>query len=154
MRFAEFKVGQVLEAGSYRLEEDAIIEYATRYDPQPFHTDREAAKDSQWRGIIASGFHTCAIAMRLIAGSILRDSGSCGSPGLEYVKWPAPVYGGDTLRLKVQVLDVRNSKSGAYGVVRWRWQLVNQRDTLVLELVAASLFQVLPEVALRDQDEA
>jgi acyl dehydratase len=141
MKFAEFRVGQVLEAGSYRLDEAAIIEYATRFDPQPFHTDREAAEDSQWGGIIASGFHTCAIAMRLIADSILHGSGSCGSPGLEYVKWPAPVYGGDTLRLQVHVLEVRNSKSGAYGVARWRWQLFNQRDVVVLELVATSLFQ-------------
>lgn len=140
MKFAEFKVGQVLEAGSYQLDEAAIIEYATRYDPQPFHIDREAAKNGQWRGIIASGFHTCAIAMRLIADSILRDSASCGSPGLEFVKWPAPVYGGDTLRLQVHVLDVRNSKSGTYGVVRWRWCLLNQRSQPVLELIATSLF--------------
>ena len=62
-------------------------------------------------------------------------------PGLEYLKWPAPVYGGDTLRLQVYVLETRNSKSGIYGVVRWRWQLTNQRDLLVLELVAASLFK-------------
>jgi acyl dehydratase len=154
MKFVEFKVGQVLEAGSYQLDESAIIEYATRYDPQPFHTDEEAAKNSQWRGIIASGFHTCAIAMRLIADSILCDSGSCGSPGLEFVKWPAPVYGGDTLRLKVHVLDVRNSKSGTYGVVRWRWQLVNQRDILVLELVATSLFQRSRGLPLCDEHDA
>ena len=140
MKFSDFAVGQVLEGGPYLVDEAAIIDYATRFDPQPFHIDKEAAKSSHFRGIIASGFHTCAIAMRLVADSILLDSGSCGSPGLDFVKWPAPVYAGDTLRLRVRVLEVRHSKAGAYGVVRWQWDLLNQRSQSVLELVATSLF--------------
>jgi acyl dehydratase len=140
MKFSDFAVGQVLEAGPYLVDEAAIIDYANRFDPQPFHVDKEAAQRSRFRGIIASGFHTCAIAMRLVSDSILRGSESCGSPGLEFVKWPAPVYGGDTLRLRVNVLEMRDSKSGEYGVVRWRWCLLNQRSEPVLDLVATSLF--------------
>lgn len=149
MNFSDFKVGQTIEAGLYVVDESAIIEFASRFDPQPFHVDKAAAQDSRWHGLIASGFHTCAIAMRLMADSVLRDSGSCGSPGLEYVKWPAPVRAGDTLRLSVYILEARNSKSGEYGVVRWRWSLLNQRDEVVLELIATSLFGLLIDRASR-----
>jgi acyl dehydratase len=142
MKFTDFEVGQTIQAGPYRVEESAIIEFATRFDPQYFHLDKEAAQRSRWQGLIASGFHTCAIAMRLMADSVLRDSESCGSPGLEYVKWPAPVRGGDTLRLVAHVLEVRKSRSLAHGVVRCRWCLFNQRDQLVLDLIGVSLFSL------------
>jgi len=140
MKFTEFRVGQIIEAGPHRVDESAIIEFATRFDPQSFHVDKAVAAMSQWRGLIASGFHTVCIAMRLVVDTILRDSASCGSPGLEYLKWTAPVRPGDTLSLKVNVLEVRQSRSGKYGVVRWQWRLFNQENQLVLDLVATSLF--------------
>jgi acyl dehydratase len=140
MKFADFQVGQTITAGSYRVDESEIIEFASRFDPQPFHIDKEAARDSKWGGIIASGFHTCAIAMRLMVDHVLRDSESCGSPGLEYINWPAPVIVGDTLSLQLEVLDLRQSQSRAYNVLRSRWRLFNQSGHVVLELVATSLF--------------
>jgi acyl dehydratase len=140
VKFADFYVGQVIDAGSCRIDEASIIDFATKFDPQPFHVDNRAAENGQWRGLIASGWHTCSIAMRLVVDHILRDSDSCGSPGLEYVKWPAPVRPAELLHLKVEVLEVRRSRSGDYGIVRWRWILSNQEPQIVLDLVATSLF--------------
>ncbi|HTD75388.1 MAG TPA: MaoC family dehydratase [Steroidobacteraceae bacterium] len=142
MNYNDFHVGQVIEAGPHFVEESAIVEFASRFDPQPFHINKVVAEESGWNGLIASGWHTCSIAMRLVVDTILCGSRSCGSPGLEYLKWPAPVRAGDALTLKVRVLEVRASRSGHYGIVRWQWHLANQRDQLVLDLVATSLFEV------------
>jgi acyl dehydratase len=140
VNFSDFSVGQVIAAGTHVVEESSVLAYAAQFDPQPFHVDKAAASAGHWQGLIASGFHTCSIAMRLVADQILRGSDSYASPGLEYVKWPAPVRPGDSLSLQVEVLEVRRSRSGEYGIVRWRWRMANQRDQLVLELVATSLF--------------
>ena len=140
MQFADFKVGQILEAGSAQVDEAAIIEFARQYDPQPFHIDKVAAEKDRWNGLIASGWHTCAIAMRLVVNGFLKDSDSCGSPGLEYLKWPAPVRPGDELRLRLEVLETKRSRTGEFGIVRWRWHMSNQHAQTVLDLVATSLF--------------
>jgi acyl dehydratase len=140
VQFSDFHVGQIIAAGTHTVEESSIVQFGTDFDPQPFHVDKDAATAGHWHGLIASGFHTCSIAMRLVADSVLRGSDSYASPGLEYVKWPAPVRPGDSLTLKLEVLDVRRSRSGNYGIVRWRWCMVNQRSETVLELIATSLF--------------
>jgi len=140
VQFSDFHVGQIIAAGTHTVEESSIVQFGTDFDPQPFHVDKDAATAGHWHGLIASGFHTCSIAMRLVADNILRGSDSYASPGLEYVKWPAPVRPGDSLTLKLEVLDVRRSRSGNYGIVRWRWRMVNQRGETVLELIATSLF--------------
>jgi acyl dehydratase len=141
MKFSDFHVGQVIEAGPHTIDELSIIEFANRFDPQPFHVDKSRADNSRWNGLIASGFHTCCIAMHLVTDAILSESGSFGSPGLEYLKWPSPVRPGDALHLRVLVLEVRRSRSRNYGVVRWQWYLHNQRGEPVLDLVATSLFE-------------
>jgi acyl dehydratase len=141
MHFEEFRAGQRLNLGPVRVEQSEIIAFARAYDPQWFHTDPERAQSSRWRGIIASGWHTCAIAMRLICEGPLRGSESIGSPGLAYVKWPAPVRPGDELRLEAEVIHTRSSSSGRVGVLTWRWRLINQADEIVLDLEAVSLFE-------------
>lgn len=143
VKFVDFYVGQIIEAGPHRVDEASIIDFATKFDPQPFHVDKRAAEGGRWHGLIASGWHTCSIAMRLVVDHILRDSDSCGSPGLEYVKWLAPVRPADLLSLKVEVLEVRRSRSREYGIVRWRWLLSNQEPQIVLDLIATSLFDGL-----------
>lgn len=142
MRFEEFHVGQVLKRGPIRIEQSDIIAFARAYDPQWFHTDPERARLSRWQGIIASGWHTCAIAMRLICEGPLRESDSIGSPGIAYLKWPSPVRPGDELRLEAEVLEARPSSKGHVGVLRWRWRMLNQEDMTVLELEATSLFEL------------
>jgi acyl dehydratase len=140
VKFSDFRVGQIIAAGTHAVEESSIVQFGTAFDPQPFHIDKDAATAGHWHGLIASGFHTCSIAMRLVADHILRGSDSYASPGLEYVKWPAPVRPGDDLTLNVEVLGVRRSRSGAFGIVRWQWRMANQHGETVLDLVATSLF--------------
>lgn len=143
MTFDEFKTGQVLKFGPASLSEAQILAFAREYDPQWFHLDVERAKTGRWQGLIASGWQTCGVAMRLAGEGALHGSQSFGSPGLEYLKWPAPVRPGDALTLVAEVLDVRRSeRQPALGILRWRWQLLNQHDVAVLDLVATNLFDL------------
>ncbi|HNW64190.1 MAG TPA: MaoC family dehydratase [Piscinibacter sp.] len=145
MKFAEFSVGQLIDAGPYEVSEEEIVRFATAYDPQWFHTDAQAAKGGRFEGLIASGWHTCGIAMRLVADAALAGSESFASPGLAYVKWPHPVRPGDRLTVRATVVEVRRSKGqSALGILRWRWQLFNAMGTEVLDLEATSLFDLAP----------
>ena len=143
MKFAEFHVGQVIEAGPYPVTQDEVLRFATAYDPQWFHTDVSAAAQGRFAGLIGSGWHTCAMAMRLVADAALHGSESFASPGLAYVKWPHPVRPGDQLFLRATVLETRRSRSQPHlGVLRWRWQLFNADTVEVLDLEATSLFDL------------
>lgn len=143
MKFADFHPGQVIEAGPVEVTEADVVAFATVWDPQWFHVDAEAAAQGPFGGLIASGWHTCAIAMRLVVDAALAGSESFASPGLEHVKWPNPVRPGDSLRLRAEVLEARTSqKRSTLGVLRWRWRMVNQRGAEVLELEATSLFDL------------
>lgn len=143
MQFADFKAGSVLHAGPRHVDEQEIIEFARRYDPQPFHVDRELAARTRWRGLIASGWMTCGIAMELAVRHVLDGSDSIGSPGLDEIRWENPVRPGDALSLTLTVLESRMSSSGTTGVLRWRWELHNQAGARVLSLLATSLFDVV-----------
>jgi acyl dehydratase len=143
VKFADFHPGQRLVYGPVTITESQIISFAREYDPQWFHTDIQRAETGPWQGLIASGWQTCGIAMRLVVEGALQDSESFGSPGLEYLKWLAPVRPGDALSVRAEVLDVRRStRKTSLGVLRWRWQLANQRDEDVLDLLATSLFEL------------
>jgi acyl dehydratase len=143
MRFADFHTGMVIDVGARRAVTEAeIVEFASRYDPQWFHTDPVRAQSSRWNGLISSGWMTCAIAMELAVKSVLADSESIGSPGVEQIKWPHPLRPGDEVGLRVEVLGSRVSRSGSMGVVRWRWLLETQRGATVLDLIATSLFGI------------
>lgn len=143
MKFVEFEPDQEICAGPYEVSETEIIEFARQYDPQWFHTDPAKAAKSRFGGLIASGWHTCSIAMRLAVDTVLTDSESFASPGLDYIKWPAPVYPGDRLTLHATVLESRRaSKTPWLGILRWRWHVYNQDDVEVLELEATSLFDL------------
>jgi len=143
LKFAEFHAGQVLHAGPYAVSEAEILGFAKQWDPQWFHTDPEAAARGPFDGLIASGWHTCGIAMRLAADSFLAGSESYASPGLAYIKWQHPVRPNDVLRLRVTVLESRVSQSNSsLGILRWSWQLHNAANTEVLDLEATSLFKL------------
>lgn len=147
MLFRELQPGQSIHAGPRRVTETEIIEFATRYDPQFFHVDPERARASRWKGLIASGWMTCAIAMELAVHRVLAGSESIGSPGVEQVKWLNPLRPDDAVTLRMEVLEQRISRSGSTGVVRWRWVLTTQAAVPVLELVAVSLFDIGPVAA-------
>jgi acyl dehydratase len=141
MRFADIPVG-LIDGGRRVVTEDEIVEFASKYDPQPFHVDRAAAARTRWGGVIASGWHTCSIAMSLAVAAVLRDSESVGSPGVEDIRWEAPVRAGDELALTIRVLSKRISSSGEYGILRWTWEVHNQTAVRVLSVTATSLFAV------------
>lgn len=146
MQFADFHAGQVIEAGPYEVTEEEVIRFATAYDPQWFHTDPEASACSPFGGLIASGWHTCSIAMRLVVDSVLKGSESFASPGLERVRWPHPVRPGDSLRLMAEITEARRSeKRPTLGILQWQWRLFNQRELMVLEVDVTSLFRLKPE---------
>lgn len=143
MKFADFRPGQLIEAGPYAVSEEEVLRFAGAYDPQWFHTDAAAAAQGRFGGLIASGWHTCAIAMRLVADAALKDSESFASPGLAYVKWPHPVRPGDQLVLRATVLETRRSRQQSHlGILRWRWQLFKTGEVEVLDLEATSLFDL------------
>lgn len=143
MNFDEFHPGQTLVYGPASVSEAEIVAFAREYDPQWFHAEPARAQNGRWKGVIASGWQTCGIAMRLAVTGALEGSESFGSPGLEYLKWQAPVRPGDALTLHAEVLDARRSeRQVTLGILRWRWRLVNQEGVSVLELVATSLFDL------------
>lgn len=128
--------------GCRSVSEAEIIEFASRYDPQWFHTDPQRAAASRWQGLIASGWHTCSIAMQMLVTHVLADSESIGSPGLEQIKWPNPLRPGEEVELRVEVLQTRLSSSGKMGIVRWRWVLATSVGVTVLDLIGTSLFEL------------
>ena len=143
MLYAQLTPGRVIDCGTASLTEDEIVSFAREYDPQWFHVDPERAADSQWHGLIASGWQTCGIVMRLVVRAILDGSESFGSPGLSYLRWEHPVRAGDVLRCTVEVIERRVSKGDpTLGIVRWRWRLHNHDAVQVLDLEATSLFRL------------
>ena len=142
MRFEQIQAGMIINGGRRAVTEAEIIEFATRYDPQWFHLDPVRAQNSRWKGLISSGWMTCSIAMDLAVKSVLADSESIGSPGIEQLKWLNPVRPGDELELRIEVMQTSVSRSSSVGIVKWRWVLTTQANVPVLDLTAISLFQI------------
>lgn len=143
MKFAELSEGRRFTLGPLSVSHAEVIQFARNYDDQWFHTDQIRASQGPFRGLIASGWHTCALAMQLVSREILADSESYASPGLAYVKWPNPLRPGDTLILEILVLESRTSESRPWlGIVRWQWLMRNQDGMQVLDLEATSMFKI------------
>jgi acyl dehydratase len=143
--FEDFKIGDVTDIGPVSVSEEEIVEFASRYDPQPFHVDPEAAKSSPFGGLIASGWHTTALFMGMFVRSVLLDSASLGSPGVEEVRWTAPVRPGDTLTARTTVTDVRPSESNPNrGTVFTTNEVFNQNGERVMTLKARGFFARRP----------
>ncbi|MBV8645690.1 MAG: MaoC family dehydratase [Candidatus Eremiobacteraeota bacterium] len=129
----DFITGSVAEAGSVLVTEDEVLDFARRYDPQPFHTDPAAAKNWPYGGLIASGWHTAAMMMRLVVDNFIDGETSLGSPGLGPIRWKLPVRPGDVLRVRARVLDNRRSQSKPdRGTVTLEVEVLNQRDEVVM----------------------
>jgi acyl dehydratase len=141
----DFAVGTVREFGGLKLEKADIIRFAKEWDPQPFHVDEEAARRSPYGGLIASGWQTCAAAMRMCCDAYLLDAASVGSPGVENVRWVKPVRPGDTLKVRLEVLEARPLKSKpGVGLVKNRWQLFNQDGEEVMQMEGYGMFLQRP----------
>jgi acyl dehydratase len=132
--FEDFEPGTTDSFGSCLVTREDIIAFARAYDPQPMHLDEAAAAKTILGGLAASGWHICAMLMRMIADGFVNRSAGMGAPGIEEVKWLKPVRPGDTLRVKSAVLDKKASVSKPdRGFVRFRFELLNQNDEVVLE---------------------
>ena len=139
--FEDFEVGTPVDVGSRTVTEDEIIAFATAFDPQPFHVDRDAAAQSIYGGVIASGWHTCSMIMRLMVDGFLRESSSMGSPGVDEVRWIKPVRGGDTLSVTTTAISKKPSSSKPdRGVVVTVWQAKNQHGELVVTVKGMGMF--------------
>lgn len=140
-RFLEdYQVGEVAEFGDYLVTEEEIIDFARRYDPQPFHIDRQAAAESIYGDLIASGWMTGSIMMRLMVDHFVSAASSMGSPGVDEVRWLKPVRAGDRLRLRVTTIDARRSQSKPdRGVVQVLQEMLNQNGETVMSLRGMSL---------------
>ena len=143
MRYWEdFKVGEVEQIGGKRVDQDEIIAFARQYDPQPFHVDEAAAKQSMYGGLIASGWHTCAMVMRMMCDAYMLQSASVGSPGIDNLKWLKPVRPGDTINARRITLETRASKSKPdIGIVNNLWEVFNQDGEMVMSMQGYGMFR-------------
>jgi acyl dehydratase len=138
----DFHVGDVTEVGPVDVTEEDVIAFATRFDPQPFHVDPEAGKRSPFGGLIASGWHTVALFMSMFVPAVLLDSASLGSPGVEQLRWTAPVRPGDRLTGRSTVIEVRASRTNAHrGTVLTTNEMFNERGELVLTMTVWGHFR-------------
>jgi acyl dehydratase len=137
----DFREGEVREFGATTVSRDEVVRFASAYDPQRFHVDEDAAAASIFGGLIASGWHTAAMAMRMMCDGYLLRSSSQGSPGVEQIKWLLPVRPGDTLHVRMTVLESRPlaSKPGL-GLLKSRNEVVNQNDQVVMQMEAYGMF--------------
>jgi acyl dehydratase len=137
----DFKLGERIEMGRYTFGEAEIVDFARQFDPQPFHVDAEAARKSFFGGLIASGWHTCSVGMRLTVESHLGNAASLGSPGLDNIRWLKPVRAGDTVAYSRVVLETRASESRpGVGLVKSRWEAVNQAGEMVMTMEGWGMF--------------
>jgi acyl dehydratase len=137
----DFKPGWVKETPTRTLSQEDILRFAREYDPQIFHTDPEAAQATLYGGLIASGWQTASIGMRLMCDSYLLESACAGSPGLEELRWLKPVRPGDTLHLRSTVLEsMSSSKHANRGTAMFNWEVLNQHGEVVLSMRGRQLF--------------
>lgn len=138
----DLQAGSVRELGSVTVTAEEIKEFAEQFDPQPFHMDELAGRRSIFGNLCASGWHTCALAMKLTVENFLNESSSMGSPGVENLRWLKPVYPGDTLTLKHSIAESRPlRKRRDTGLVRAVWEMFNQNGEKVMQMEGYGMFR-------------
>lgn len=143
--FEDYPEGLQAEFGPLLVDEAEVVSFGRRFDPQPFHVDRVAAAAGPYGGLIASGWHTCALMMRLLAEEYLSPESSLGSPGVDELRWVLPVRPGDELTMRTTVREARRSRTKPdRGLVQTDVELVNQSDAVVLRLRAMNLIRTRP----------
>lgn len=143
--FEDYLPGAIHEFGATTVTEQALVSFARAYDPQSFHIDREAAAQSMFGGLIASGWHTASLMMRMLVDDYLSSVASLASPGVDELRWLAPVRPGDVLRVRVTVVDARRSRSRSdRGVVTSQVEVLNQDDVVVMTVKAVNLLLTRP----------
>jgi acyl dehydratase len=137
----DFRVGQAREFGAMPVTREAMLAFAAQFDPQPFHLDDAAAEASLFGKLSASGWHTCAMSMRMMCDDYLLDSSSLGSPGIDSLRWTKPVFAGDTLSVRLTTLESRPMASRPnVGLVLSKWEVLNQHREVVLTMQGWGMF--------------
>ena len=140
--FEDVQVGTVLEFGNKKMTRQEIIDFAKKYDPQPFHIDEEAAKDSIYGDVIASGWHTGSVTMRMMVDHMVNDRAGLGSPGFNNLKFRLPVRPGDTLRVRSTVMDKKRSRSRPeMGTIFGLVEVLNQKDEVVMSFESLGMIK-------------
>lgn len=145
--YEDMEVGETEEFGEYQFDREEIIDFADQYDPQPFHTNKEAARNSSFGELVASGWHTAAVCMRMLVNGYLQGQATMGARGVDELRWLQPVKPGDTLHIRVEVVDKRLSESNPHrGYVDTKLEGVNQDDAVVISWIGLGM------MAVRDPD--
>ncbi len=140
--FEDFYPGQEIDLGERSVSEEEIVAFARQFDPQPFHVDRDAARASIYGGVIASGWHTCSLMMRMVVDGLMASSSSMGSPGLDGVRWLRPLRAGDTIRMRYLTTQVKASNSKPdRGVVWSKWTATNQHGEEICTIEGMGMFR-------------
>jgi acyl dehydratase len=137
--YEEVTLGEVREFGEYEVTRAGIIEFAEQFDPQAFHVDEDAARESIFGGLVASGWHTASMTMRIIVDNYLSETGAVGSPGVDELRWPAPVRPGDVLRVRSEPVD-RDPWDEGLGAVTVETTTLTDADEAVQTMDATILF--------------
>jgi acyl dehydratase len=140
--FEDFAAGEVISLPGRQVTRAEIIAFATEYDPQPFHLDEDAARDSLLGGLAASGWHSCCLLMRMISDGLLAETRFMGAPGIEEVRWLAPLRPGDTISVRATVLEIRASRSRPeLGFVKFLFEMCNARGDVLTALTVSPMFE-------------
>ncbi|HLJ62999.1 MAG TPA: MaoC family dehydratase [Stellaceae bacterium] len=139
--FEDFRAGDVIELGQHTFTQASIIDFARQFDPQPFHIDPVAAPHTAFGGLVASGWHTASIYMRLLVDGLLKNAASQGSPGVETLQWLKPVRPGDTLRARVRVIETIPSKSRPdRGTLKTEGEMVDKEGEVVMRMTGIGFY--------------
>jgi acyl dehydratase len=139
--YEDISVGDTDEFGSYDVKKEDIVSFAEQYDPQPIHINEDAAEQSMFGGLIASGWHTAAMTMRMLVDNILRDSSAEGAIGIDELRWKQPVQPGDTLSVRTEVLE-KEPWDDNLGLVHSGTTVYNQDDTEVMSMIGLTLYRM------------
>ena len=144
----DFRIGERAELGSHTFSEEEIVAFGREYDPQPFHTDADKAKHSGFGGLIASGWQTCAVGMRLMVEGYISQTVSLGSPGIDNIRWLKPVRPGDILHFRSECIEKTASRSKPdRGVAKFKVTVMNQRDEPVMTVTTIGMYRRKPDDA-------
>ena len=155
LHWEDFHPDQAIDLGSRLVTREEIVAFAAEYDPQPMHLDEAGAQAGMFGGLVASGWHSCCILMRMLTDGFLRDASFMGAPGVEEVNWLAPVRPGDRINARATVLETRPSRSRPnVGFVKFRFELVDAADKPVMILIVSPMFGRRPTGAMQDTERA
>lgn len=143
--FEDYREGEVFEFGDHLVTREEIVQFASRYDPQAFHLDEAAGGESIYGGLIASGWMTCGVMMRMLVEHFISPVSSMGSPGIDELRWLKPVRPGDRLRARVSIVGSRRSTSRPdRGIVNMHEEMLNQHDEVVLSIRGMGMYRCRP----------